>query len=253
MWKSCSTVINTGVTNSGMLNTIVCGDCVGGMKSLDNNSVDLVFTSPPYNCGNKGKNKDMYKFYSDNLTNEQYLNLLDESLHESLRICKGLVFYNLNFMRNNTSTLLEFLFRNKDVLRDIMVWDKMRVQPPIGNILGKRCEFIFIFSKDPKTVINDFRNNKATKYKDVFGSWLSNICQIGIKTDKIDAKLHRAGFPVDLPKIFIDMYTEPGGVVLDPFMGCGATAMAAKALNRHYIGYELNKEYVDIANKRLYG
>ena len=85
----------------------------------------------------------------------------------------------------------------------------------------------------------------------MFGSWLSNILQLGINTDDNDAKIHRAGFPTELPRIFIDMYTKKGDTILDPFVGCGATAVASKTLGRNFIGIDLNNEYCEVSRSRL--
>lgn len=62
---------------------------------------------------------------------------------------------------------------------------------------------------------------------------------------------HPAPFPVELPKRVIQLYTQPGDVVLDPFMGSGSTAIAAKLTGRHYVGYELSAEYCVLAEKRV--
>ncbi|MCX6027712.1 MAG: site-specific DNA-methyltransferase [Chloroflexi bacterium] len=62
---------------------------------------------------------------------------------------------------------------------------------------------------------------------------------------------HPAPFPVELPKRVIALYTQPGDVILDPFMGSGSTAIAAKMTGRHYVGYELSAEYCQLAEKRL--
>jgi DNA modification methylase len=222
------------------------GDCVEVMKTLPNDSVDMVFTSPPYNCG-KGK---MYEHYSDDLSDEQYFQLLHKSLTECLRVCKGLVFFNLNFMNTNRGTILRWLAYDNWALKDIVVWDKLNCQPPIGNIFGKRCEFIFVFAKTD-VEINNFKENKAKNYKTIFGNWLSNICQISIKQDKLDSSIHRAGFPTSLPRVFIDMYTKKDETVLDPFAGCGTTGVACIDLGRKFIGIELTSEYYQVAEKRF--
>ncbi|HTY89538.1 MAG TPA: site-specific DNA-methyltransferase, partial [Methanocella sp.] len=62
---------------------------------------------------------------------------------------------------------------------------------------------------------------------------------------------HPAPYPVELPSRCIKLYTFEGDVVLDPFIGSGTTAVAAKMLNRHYVGYEVDKEYVELAGRRL--
>ena len=62
---------------------------------------------------------------------------------------------------------------------------------------------------------------------------------------------HPAPFPLELPQKFINLYSYKGDLILDPFLGSGTTSVAAKQLNRNYVGYEINKKYVDIANQRL--
>ncbi|MCW5888569.1 MAG: site-specific DNA-methyltransferase, partial [Anaerolineales bacterium] len=64
---------------------------------------------------------------------------------------------------------------------------------------------------------------------------------------------HPAPFPLELPRRLIELYTFPGEVVLDPFMGSGTTALAAQAMQRVYLGYELDKKYIHLANQRLEG
>ena len=228
------------------------GNCVEVLRQIPDKVVDLTFTSPPYNTGNSGKNKGMYKNYVDDLTDEDYYNLLNNCLKECLRITKGLVCFNLNYMQNNKIALFKFVADNAVHLKDTMIWDKMRVQPPIGNILGKRYEFIFIFTEDNKFEINNFRVNKAENYKHIFGNWISNLMQLPITTDQTKwAKQHRAGFPLDLPKIFIDLFTKEGEVVLDPFLGLGTTGIASKLMKRKFIGIELMEDYIKIAKERI--
>jgi site-specific DNA-methyltransferase (adenine-specific) len=62
---------------------------------------------------------------------------------------------------------------------------------------------------------------------------------------------HPAPFPVELPKRFINLYSFKDDLVLDPFIGSGTTAVASKLMQRNYVGYEINKDYIEIANKRL--
>lgn len=227
-------------------------DCKELLKELKTDSIDLIFTSPPYNTGNSGKNKDMYKDYDDNLSNDEYYNLLYVFLEESLRICKGPIFLNMNYMVNNKKVLYKIISDFSEYLRENIIWDKGYCQPPIGNILGKRYEYIFFFTKNSKFEINTFKYNKGKNYTENFGNWISNLIKVSLKTDQTKfSRKHRAGFPIDLPKIFIDIYTKKGDIVLDPFMGLGSTAMSAELIDRRWIGSELIKNYCDIIKKRL--
>ena len=227
-------------------------DCVPILKALPDDSVQMMFFSPPYNTDGKGKNKDMYKGYNDHLTDDQYFELLSNVLTESLRICKGTIFMNMNYMINNRRVLYPLLAKFSEYLRENIIWKKDRIQPPIANILGKRYEYIFVFTKDIKIEINNFRKNKAANYKAEFGSWISNLIELSIKTDPTKySKINRAGFPLDLPKMFIDIYSQEGDVVMDPFMGMGTTALACELLNRKWIGSELLEHSCAIIKERL--
>lgn len=224
------------------------------LKLFPSDSVQMVFTSPPYNTGNSGKNKDMYKEYVDDLTDADYYELLSGSLRESLRICSGAVFFNINYMNNNKNVLYKWISDFSEQLRENIIWDKgpNRSTIPIGNILMKRYEYVLMFTKDPKFEINNFRVNKAINYRTEFGKWISNLFELPLDYENVElVKKHRAGFPVQLPKIFIDIYTKKGDTVLDPFMGLGSTALASKRLQRKFIGIELVKEYCDLSLNKL--
>ncbi|MFH1909183.1 MAG: site-specific DNA-methyltransferase, partial [Chloroflexota bacterium] len=62
---------------------------------------------------------------------------------------------------------------------------------------------------------------------------------------------HPAPFPVELPRRLIQLYTFENEIVLDPFMGSGQTAIAARKSNRHFLGYEIDEKYVELARKRI--
>ena len=228
------------------------GDCLRILPTLATNSADMVFTSPPYNTGNSGKNKDMYTEYIDDASNFNYHKLLSGMLSESLRICKGAVFVNINYMNNSKKVLYKWLSDFSENLRENIIWDKRKVQPPIGNILGKRYEYIFLFTKDPKFEINNFKINKAEQYKKEFGNWISNLIELDLDSENFKySKMHRAGFPVELPKMFMDIYTKEGDIVLDPFNGLGSTPLACLMMKRKFVGTELVKKYCDITLDKL--
>lgn len=72
-----------------------------------------------------------------------------------------------------------------------------------------------------------------------------------MNTEKVSKIGHPAAFPVELPTRCIEMLTFKDDVVMDPFMGSGSTAIACQNTGRHYIGFELDKTYFDIANRRI--
>lgn len=235
-------------------NQIINGNCLEVLPTLADNSVEMVFCSPPYNTGNSGKNKDMYTEYIDDLPDEEYYKVLNGSLKECLRICRGPIFYVINYMNNSKNVLYRWIADNSEYLRENIIWDKgpNRSTVPIGNILMKRYEYILMFTKDPKFEINNFRVNKAINYRHIFGKWISNLFTLPPDYENLDlVKTHRAGFPAELPRMFIDIYTKEGDTILDPFCGLGSTAVASKTLKRNFIGIELVKEYCNIIEEKL--
>lgn len=234
------------------LGKLYCGDCREVLHELSDKTAHLTFTSPPYNTGNIGKNKDMYSDYKDNLKEEEYTELLRCSIAESMRVTNGLVMFNVNYMRNNQYSLDFISLCFSDVRKEKIIWDKGRVQPPISNILGKRYEEIWVFTDDNNYEINNFKDNKAKNHTNVFGNWISNLITLSIKDDQTEyCKINRAGFPLSLPKIFIDIYTREEDTVLDPFFGLGTTAIACEKMNRKWIGIELTEKCCETAVNRI--
>ena len=230
------------------------GSCLEELKNLPDNSVDIVFTSPPYNTGNSGKNKDMYTLYVDNLSHKDYNDLLSGMISESLRVCRGAIFVNVNYMNNNKKVLYKVMSDFSEYLRENIIWNKGPNSStiPIGNILMKRYEYILMFTKDPKFEVNNFRVNKAEKHRQFFGKWISNLIDLPLDYENVRyVGQHRAGFPVALPRMFIDIFTKEGDTVLDPFMGLGSTGVAAYQLHRKFIGIDIVKEYCDISLEKL--
>lgn len=231
------------------LNTIICGDCLDVMKQIPDESIDLVITSPPYNlknstgngmkCGNGGKWSNAallngYKNYDDCMPHQEYVAWQRACLTEMLRIIPddGAIFYNHKW-RVQAGLLQD----RQDIVagfpvRQIIIWKRkggINFNP--GYFLPT-YEVIYLIAKP------DFcLTSKANAHGDIweFGQELKNE--------------HPAPFPVPLIERIIS--STNAKIVLDPFMGSGTTAIAAENLGRDYIGIELCKEYVELANKRI--
>lgn len=93
------------------------------------------------------------------------------------------------------------------------------------------------------------RKGESTIERDEFMSATTSIWTIGTASAKRIG--HPAPFPLQLPRRLIDLYTFAGDLVLDPFMGSGSTAIAAKQAGRHYVGYDTNVDYIELARKRI--
>jgi site-specific DNA-methyltransferase (adenine-specific) len=117
-----------------------------------------------------------------------------------------------------------------------------------GNpVLRDIHEYILVFSKE--SFSRKRGRKKDTITKEDFLEWTKSVWTFpAVSAQSIG---HPAPFPVELPYRLIQLYTFEGDVVLDPFIGSGQTAIAAMKARRHYIGYDTNKEYAKLAEKRI--
>ncbi|STQ86864.1 site-specific DNA-methyltransferase [Helicobacter muridarum] len=225
------------------------------MKELPNNSVHLMITSPPYN---------VRKDYDDNLSLNEYLNLLRNVFGETHRVlvnggraCINIAnvgrkpYIPLTMYVNQIMLELGFLMRgeiiwNKSASSGVsLAWGSFKSAS--NPVLRDTHEYILIFSK------GDFKRDKNNKQdsisKENFMEWSKSIWSFSaVSARKIG---HPAPFPLELPKRLIEFYSFENDIILDPFMGSGTTALAAIELNRHFIGYEINEEYIKLANSKI--
>jgi site-specific DNA-methyltransferase (adenine-specific) len=228
------------------VNKIYNMDCLEGMKILPNDFVDITITSPPYNIGSSiHHNKNMYLEYNDNLNDKEYTNFIINVVSEMLRVTKNYVFFNFQILSNNKKSYIDIIHHFKNNIKEFFIWAKPNPAPGVQpGLFANGFEFIICLSKWD----NDGRTFKLHYTQQ--GKKSNTIIQ---KTNKEFIVSHFACFGKWLPKFFIDCFSKENDIVLDPFMGSGTTAIACKELNRHFIGFEISKEYCDIANKRLDG
>jgi len=238
------------------LDTIYNEDCLEGMKKLSDKGVDLVITSPPYNIGVD------YGVYKDNLEWNDYLNWCNKWIKQVSRVLKFDGRFVLNVLTNINSNgirqqpLIDFgnlIRKNRLKIHSIGFWtDVTRVKYTAWGS-WKSASMPYIYNPYEAIIIsykNSWRKlNKGedTISKENFIKGVSGVYNFGTAKNK----LCPAVFPLKLPMLFIELLTFKGEIVLDPFMGSGTTAVACKKLGRHYIGFEINKEYCEIAKKRL--
>jgi len=252
---------------------IINGDCVAVMKTLEENSIDLTVTSPPY---------DNLRTYNGNndLWNE---NVWKNTIKELFRVTKdgGVVVWvvgDANIKGSETGTSFKQALWAMECgfnLHDTMIWKKQTFTDT-GSLrvrYGNVFEYMFIFNKGRLKTFNALKDrlNKqpgkkkhgTVRQKD--GS-LKPISSIGkkrglygqrfnvwnINTEVSNSKrCHPAQFPESLAHDHIISWSNEGDTVLDPFMGSGTTGKMAKQLGRNFIGIELDKEYCKIAEARI--
>lgn len=238
-------------------NEIYCGDNCEIMRCFENETVDLILTSPPYDNLRQYKGFD-WDFYGCAWNCKRLLKpggvlvwvVSDETKEGS---------------ESGTSMRQALHFKKLGLnLLDTMIYQQTGTGAKgSNNAYWQEWEYMYVFTKGaPKTVnrltkkritnTGGERNaqegqKKSRKRPEKDYSILSNVWRI--TNDKLN--IHPAPFPEKLAKNHIHTWTNKGDLVLDPFAGSGTTLKAAKDLNRLFCGIELSAEYVEICKKRI--
>lgn len=231
------------------LNQIYRGNCMDIMQEIDDQSIALIVTSPPYNMA-AGKYKDaskptqkQFKVYRDDMTEGWYKKFLFEFIRLSLKKSRYLAL-NIQYITDTKEPIIYMLMEFKNELKDIFIWKKGALPGTIadsGNArLSTGFEFVFLFGHDPTRSFK-YHNFPENGYVPNIMTWHR----------KESFKEHHAIFPAELPEFFIQHFTKPKDIILDPFMGTGTTAVAAERLSRKYIGIDISEEYCELARKRV--
>lgn len=219
------------------------------MKKLPDESVDLVFTDPPY-YQYRAQNVTALKNHKDVVTEfefdgysseEEYLQFLEEVLRECFRVCKaggsGYLWCGDDFV-SYINKLVEKVGFN---FRKVIHWHKTNPFPAMytRKMYANSMEMMVHFSKgSPKTWNNKHVNE------------MHNFIESPICMGK-ERKNHKTQKPLKVCIPFIEISSNEGDVVLDPFMGSGTTAIACLKTNRNYIGYEINDDFHTIIKERI--
>ena len=226
------------------------------MEELPENSIHLMVTSPPYNVG---------KEYDENLTLDEYRAFLKRVWKEVKRVLVpgGRACINIaNLGRKPYIPLDAFILEDMldlgFLMRGEIIWNKASSGSPStawgswlsakNPILRDIHEYILVFSKGMFRRGSPYRR-KSTISKQEFLEFTKSVWTFSAEpATKVG---HPAPFPVELPYRLIQLYTFEGEVVLDPFVGSGQASIAAVKTKRHYVGYDINEEYVKLAERRI--
>ena len=231
------------------LNIIHNQSCLEGLKLLPDSCIDLVFTDPPY-YQNRAKNVLGLKNHKDVVTEfdfdgfkaeDEFLQFLENVLTECFRVCKPGASGYLWCGDDYVSYLNRMVEKVGFQFRKVIHWHKTNPFPAIytRKMYANSMEMLVHFSKGtPKTW-----NHKPVNE-------MHNFIQTPICMGKERTK-HKTQKPLKVCLPFIEISSIENDLVLDPFMGSGSTAVACKMLRRNFVGYEISKEYCQIATKRL--
>lgn len=225
------------------------------MDEIPDYSIHLMVTSPPYN---------VKKEYDEDLSLTEYRRLLKSVFKETYKklVTGGRACINVANLGRKPyiplhSYIIEDMLDIGFLMRGEIIWNKASSASPstawgswlsAGNpVLRDIHEYILIFSKE--SFSRKRGNKKNTITKEDFLEWTKSVWTFPAVSAKSIG--HPAPFPEELPHRLIQLYTFKGDVVLDPFCGSGTACLTALKDSRHYIGYDIEPEYVKLAKQRI--
>lgn len=263
------------------LNKLLLGDCEKVLAEVPDNSIDLIFTSPPY--------ADQRQNTYGGVSPDEYVDWFMPKAKQFLRVLKPTGTFVLNIKERvvngeRHTYVIELILEMRKqgwLWTEEFMWHKKNSYPgKWPNRFRDNWERLIQFNKSKK--FNMYQDTVMVPVGDWAKDRLANLSE----TDKIrdESKVgsgfgknvanwvgrqmvyptnvlhmatecanrnHSATFPVALPEWFIKLFTQPGDVVLDPFVGSGTTIVAATQLGRSYIGIDINQEYIQLGQQRV--
>lgn len=225
------------------------------MAEIPDYSIHLMITSPPYN---------VKKEYDEDLSLNEYRALLKKVFKETYKklVTGGRACVNVANLGRKPyiplhSYIIEDMLGIGFLMRGEIIWNKASSASPStawgswlsasNPVLRDIHEYILIFSKE--SFSRGRGHKKDTIEKENFLEWTKSVWTFPAVSARSIG--HPAPFPEELPRRLIQLYTFEGDVVLDPFCGSGTTCLSALKDKRHHIGYDIDKNYVALANQRI--
>ena len=206
------------------------GDCLEIMKEMPDKSIDIAFTSPPYNR----KRNDKYANYNDTI--DDYYKFLCDFTNELLRVTKKYTIINLQKNYYNKQEVFKYIGNYASKIVEIIVWGKTNPMPASSCNITNAYEFFIVLSDKPLK-----SNTTYTK----------NLIMTAVNSDTT-LKEHRAVMKQEVSDWFIEKFTSENDIVLDCFMGTGTTGVSCGKYNRNFIGIEIDDKYFEIAKERVF-
>lgn len=218
-------------------------DCLKGLKSIPDNSVDLVATDVPYLCtsrGGGGGNMSGY-WVTDKARSGKIFeyNNIDISVYlpELYRVLKENTHCYIMCNNLNLPHFMTEISKSKFHFTKCLIWDK--VNKICGRYYMSQFEYVIMLRKGGDRPVNNCSLSDILRFRNA-------------KTKDADgANIHDSEKPVDLFRMLISQSTNKGDLVLDPFMGSGTTAVASLREARHFIGFEIDRKYYEVACDRV--
>ena len=225
------------------------GDCIELMQSLKPKSIDLIFADPPYNLSGNGflttQNGKVAKLHKGDWDIIEDIHLFNENwISQCIRVLADTgTLWISGTLHNHPSVGVILKKLDLWIINDV-IWFKPNATPLLStNRLAPSTELIWVASKSKKYYFDYTMAKIINDGKQMKNMWV------------INAEKHKTIHPTEKPEKLLErillIASKEGDAILDPFMGSGTTGVVAKRLNRNFIGYEISKEYFDIANVRI--
>ena len=247
------------ILNEEKINRIITGDSEEELKKLPDNSIDLIFTSPPYNFGLDYENEK-----NDSDKWEEYIDKICSIFNECIRVVKygGRIIINVQPLFSDYipihHIITNFFINKKMIWRGEILWEKNNYnckytawgswKSPSNPYMKYTWEFLEVFCKG--TLKKERENKNIDILGDEFKKWVYAKWSIAPERKMKDFG-HPAMFPEKLVERVLKLFSFENDIILDPFNGVGTTTKVAKELNRNYIGIDISEEYNKKAKDRI--
>tara|TARA_R110001592_G_scaffold326626_2_gene607495 strand:+ start:323 stop:1057 length:735 start_codon:yes stop_codon:yes gene_type:complete len=234
-----------------MINKIHNMDCMQCMAMMPDKSIDYCITSPPYNMQHgsisNGKKTEFTKYenFQDDFSVDEYYIQQKEMISELLRVTNNHIFYNIQMITGNKFALHRLMGDFYKNIKEVFIWNKGFGSPAISeNVFNSAFEYIIVFSNNhpEKRYFHDANFKRGTQ---------SNIFTLFNKHSNKYADIHKAVFPLDMPRYFMQNFGKENDIWFDPYMGTGTTGLGAVMEKRRYIGSDISEKYCELARKRI--
>ena len=241
------------------INQIICSDNILILKKIPDHTIDLIFTSPPYNFGLQYSESDDTHLWTD------YFQKLSAVLIQCIRIIKysGRIIINIQPLFSDYipvhHILSHFLINQGMIWKGEILWEKNHYnckytswgswKSPASPYLKYTWEFLEIFCKG--NLKKEGNKNNIDIQSEDFKQWTYAKWSIAPERD-MKKYNHPAMFPMELARRVIQLFSYKKDIILDPFNGAGTTTCAAYQLQRDYLGIDISKEYCNTAKKRIH-